>query len=261
MLSQGARASFLGFSLLLVLAPGCGPAWGFTESTFVPELRHYDIAYADIGTRALVENGWLVDNFHRDGAGTYLPIVRGVFATEYAFDVDHDGAVDHHVTRPIYDLRLLHQRDDSVIFVRTIPVDRNLSRRNLQNLARSYVEDVSGTTYFSASFSSRVAGTSRTHATRIISEAPASLDGRNAYDVTFDVVDLDLRELDPTAIANRVRIVIARPNPGHIYPGPSGARLPMLVVTGYAAAPSDFDSHVAELDALLSRFTWRPALQ
>ena len=70
------------------------------------------------------------------------------------------------------------------------------------------------------------------------------------------MVDLDQREVTPDAVAFRVRLVLARPDPSYRFNATTRHRLPVVVVAGLAAAPEDFDAHVAEYDALLQRLTW-----
>jgi hypothetical protein len=244
------------FVSFAMLACSCAPTWGFRETAFEPELEHYAISYADPSARTVVRPGWLADNFRRNQQGNLVANTSGPFAILYNLDTDNDGTVDRSTVRPLYDLRLVHREDGTVLWMRTMPLDIQHADRSLANLARNYVEAVAGTTYVSVNFSSPM-GTARTHATRIVSEMPTTLDGREAFDVTFDVIDLDQREVTPDAVANRVRIILARPDPSYRFMATTRVSYPVVVVIGVASNPNDFDRHVSDYDDLLSRFTWQ----
>jgi hypothetical protein len=242
------------------VASGCAAAgWGFRETAFIPEFRHFQIGYVDADARDVTSEGWQPDNYHRDGAGTIRINETDEYSTRYGFDTNNDGAADRTYTRPLYDLRLSHRGDGSVMFVRSIPLRHDLAERTLESLAHDYVDAVAGTTVVAVALTDRVAASASTHATQVVSERELALDRRRAYEIIFDVIDLDQHEVDAAAVSSRVRLVLARPVSGFEYQANAWVTAPMIVALGYAAEPENFERHAADFEDLLRRFTWSRA--
>jgi hypothetical protein len=218
----------------------------FATDGFHPTADHYRIRYRyGVGPRALLSPEWEIDNFAIDESGR----ARGRWGNSDDLSIhdarDRRGRRRHVGVR--YDLRF---RNDfgAEIFARTIPIDHDDGsalpehsvHRGLHALSAGNGPDLLGRG-------------PRRYRVWIVSEAPAIVDGRRGYSVTFD---LSPKHLDvPT---ERATVVALRADP-HLFPARRRrVSLPGLIVLGYVTLPDRHDLHRSEFETLVERVDVRP---
>jgi hypothetical protein len=67
------------------------------------------------------------------------------YTRKLRLDGDGDGRYEEIATIPTFDLKLVNERDDGVIWLRTLPISKDLVQKDLRVLARNYVDAASGT--------------------------------------------------------------------------------------------------------------------
>lgn len=241
----------------------CGGAYGghFREDAYYPSRDHYRVRRS-MGSSApggLLSEHWLLDNFRVEDGEPRDPKSGPDYRTTYSLDRDGDGRADRPVRAELYDLRFVHAHDGSVLWSRTMPVDRIAERRELEVIAHDYVDRVGGGNYFNVTLSGEVE--QRRLGTRIVEEGPVRVGGAEGWMVTFDVLALDQQEANPQYTGNRVTMVLVRPE-GALW-SPQGEPRPdegwpMLVVLGLAGRAELQPTHTGDFLDFLSRLDMHP---
>ncbi|MBI5490159.1 MAG: hypothetical protein HY905_22685 [Deltaproteobacteria bacterium] len=244
-------------AVLSVLAAGCatldarfGPV-GYHDNVYGLFVRYVDAPRYD-----LMGADWRLDNFVLNDHGLPTAVkATDEYTTELEFDVDGDGEDDREGTFRLYVLRFEHRRDPGVIWLRTFPVSDRLAERELPALADDYVQEVAGGSYFAVRLAGRPMVQDVRLATVVIEEGETRVDETPAWQVTFDVANVDQLRLDPNSRSSRVRVVLLRPP--FTYPvrarGHDMVEYTTLMVLGYANSPDYFDAHVGEFQDFLDR--------
>lgn len=241
---------------------GCGGAQvvAFDATGF----RHprFDYHVGAVGPGSLLGPGWQLDNYQLDRSGRPLASKRGQdYRVRRRVDVDGDGVIDSLGEEDAYDLRFLSRTDAGVVWVRTAPLSSQLAHTDLRVLMRLYVEGIAGTGLMLTDLGAgRVEVVERRYATREVASGPTVVDGREAFEATIEIANVDQLELSRDARWQRARIVLVRTDLLWAPVGSSSRTLrqllPVLMVVGYSNLPEDFASHEREIDALLSRISF-----
>lgn len=230
----------------------------FRAGGFVPDRNLYGIRYRPGGQHQLMPEGWSLDNFVPPTSGLPHQVKQGAgYRVEVVVDQDGDGDDDWSTETALYDLRMIHGPTGATAWIRSFPLSAELQDRELDVLARDYVERVSGGTYVAVVLGGRaVVAREHHYATRLVEEASIEVDGAPARRARFDVVDVDRHQVDPDAPATRVEIVLVRPRRLWSPPGPTDSvrrAMPALLVLGVAAPEAHFDRVVGDARDLWSR--------
>jgi hypothetical protein len=235
-----------------VVGGGCATTSMFdTDGTF----RHPAYGYS-LPESAVSSADWILDNYRRS-RGNLVAKQGTRYAYQLELDDDDDGIADARVPMQWWDLHYQHRRDSSEMWVTTRPVAQRFRDTELRVLARRYVEGVSGEGIGFVRLGQLDLVTSRRYATRALSEREMFVGAFPAYEVIFEVANLDQVELDADARWERARIVIVRPG-FYFIPrsaGDTSDLLPVVMTLGYSSFPEDFAAHTAEFDRLLSEIT------
>jgi hypothetical protein len=220
----------------------------------------FRLSYVDPERRALMSEDWSLDNWETYPDGSPREPREGEgWTSNLAVDLDGDGTADAHGPVPTFDLRFSHRRDGALVWIRTIPVSERVAERDLSVVAHDYVEEAAGANYSGVCFGGCVLLEESRYATTAVAEGEAWVAGVVAYDITFDMANVDQLLLDASARSARLRVVIVRP--GYRTALDRGLRpawVPVVVVIGYVQVPDRFDEHVAEFEALLRRIDFWP---
>jgi hypothetical protein len=274
----------LAVAVPFVVAPiaGCKPPLPprFGAECYAQIDYPYGVQYVDREARSLMPSGWRLDNYVFDAEGN---VTAEKSADEYRTAVvwDSDGDGEHEGSGEIYlyELRFEHVVDAGLVWLRTVPLGGNEEHRALRVHARNYVAEVAGGSYVAVGLQGTLRIEERRFASTVIEEGPTTVGDLEAYEITFDVADVDQLALDPEHRQRRVRIVIIRPDytwtPGRravvlfetrrAPPMPRRARgdarysFPVLMVVGYASHPDDFAEHEDDFRGLLERIRFGAA--
>jgi hypothetical protein len=261
------RGAILGTILLATIA-GCasgprGPYFGRTA--FYPRREHYRVAFEEGGdeTCRLLSDAWILENYARDGDPCNRRPLGGVDRRiHYELDHDSDGRPDVDTIEARFDLRFEHREDGSQIWIRTIPMDPDLADRALDVLAEEYLDHLSGTALVEVELDRGVrVRADHPHVVRVVSAENGTLGGEPAHQVTFDLLDADRVDVDPSYVPDRVTLVLFRPGEHSwwsVRRGIRSAEWPMIVVLGYSARADRWDTHWPEYQSFVGRTRTTP---
>ncbi|MBI5490798.1 MAG: hypothetical protein HY905_25925 [Deltaproteobacteria bacterium] len=248
-----------------VIAPG--PPTGaadscarFEEDGYYSEAGPFRIAYVDATTRAVMGPGWMLDNWMPFPNGSPRTQIKSAeWMTELLVDAAEDGRYDFTAEIPKFDLHWTERHTGALIWIRSLPLSRRLADRDLSVIGHDWVEEIAGGEWWAACLGGCAVGEERHWATTLVSEELTFVSGVGAFDVTFDIANVDQLQLDPDARTARARLVLVRP--GYRMPlrgGEHRYEAPTLVALGYAQTPDRFDEHAAEFEDLLRRIDFWP---
>ncbi len=138
------RAHLVGMKQLLPLLPlaclsfasGCG----FHHLALRDGSVHNEEAqYTLSNLHDFTGEGWNVDNFRGGPRRSRSPKADGRYQTSFRFDLNADGVNGRWVSRPSYDLWMVHQQTGAILWVRTLVLPERLAERSLDHLFTAYV--------------------------------------------------------------------------------------------------------------------------
>lgn len=194
---------------------------------------------------------WYVDNYQVDKSGGFTKLKAGPdFQHVIELDSNGDGVAETRQKIASYDLLLRHRKTDGRIWLRSSPISQQLRETSLRTLALDYVNAISGGGSMVVDLQESKITSERRFATRVLNIAEGTLDGQPAYEVTFDIANVDQVQLDPSSLWGRARIVVVRPGFNH---HARGADFPVLLFVGYSSRPEDFDRELGAFESVLAR--------
>ena len=237
--------------LLCAFSIGCGVA---ARGTFGPD----GFSQTVHGYRVNAEAGrvlppeWQIDNYY--GAPDDLtPKSAPEYMIRYDIDCQGDGLYERSEEQLEYDLRYTHGQRDALIWLRTFPISWRLAQKDLRVLAQAYLDEVAGAGYESVRLrSGQDFVIEKRYAAELLDKADAALAGLPAYEITFDVANIDQIRLTPRARKRRVRVILARTN-FEYDPQEGCSGLPVLLLAGYANLPEDFARDLPDFVSFLER--------
>lgn len=236
-------------------AAACGPKP--TGAFDAQGYKNSEYGYRIAGTESLLGDEWQLDNLY-PGSNNKLQVKKGdEYLTRYELDYDGDGATDKTVEAQLYDLRYKHLRRDALVWLRTFPLSNDLRGKDLRVLSQRYVDEVSGAGYEAVSLGPNTTIIrEKRFAANVLGRGAFTMAGREAYETTFEVANVDEVAISPNARRTRVRIALARtPYTYKIYGANKQvkAEYPVFMLAGYANLPEDFDKDVPAFRGLLAR--------
>lgn len=249
------------FAMGLLMLASCVAANGRLETNrFQHERYPYAVFYTPEGTpTAPLGGSWRVENFFVNASGKYAPKRGDAYEAAIDYDLNGDGSGDLRETEYRYDLRLEHAARDAHMWVRTVPVASKDREKALSALAARYVESISGTdTSFDQTIGKKPTALSRRFASRVLHSQPCTLSKREAFQIDFEVANVDQLSLSESARWQRHRIVLVRTGYEHRVKGLGRsatlfADYPIVMVVGLSSRPEEFSELEADFDTLLKR--------
>jgi hypothetical protein len=217
----------------------------FGTGGFFHEELPYRVVYLP-QTDDLMGADWIVDNFYQKD-GRWRPKETAEYRDELRFDTDGDGKTDVNLKLPSYDLRFLHKRRSSEIWLSSVPLSSEYAQTDLRVLAKRYVDAAAGGYATIRLFS---AGEKR-YSTRMVGSVETSVAGHPALEFTFEVANVDQLELSKTSRLRLVRIVLVRPG---FAMRVDDSDYRVLTIFGHSAMPDDFDHTLSDFASLINRF-------
>lgn len=243
--------------VIVLLGVGCASrarVGAFGDDAFYVARDHYRIGYAE-RRPDVVSADWVVDNFQNGPDGIGRVKWTRDYTRTVALDRDDDGRAERPLVIESYDLRLSHRGDGAVIWAQTTPVSSRIADRDLSVVAHDFVDRVGGGSYVDIDWSAALVR-ERRFGTVVRSEGPVSIDGVAGYQIMFDLVSIDQREVDAGHQGERITVVLVRPSAPWVHPPRAfgaGDGPPMLVTFGYASRTEHHDAHREEFEGLLGR--------
>ena len=267
---------FLGLGFALCAA--CTPASGaLGPQGYEQSLTKYRLNYADAANQKFLLGDWVLDNYSYDQVARKWTEKKGVqYRAERQLDEDGDGTISsaEKKSENIFDLRFVNSRDNAVIWLKVHPLQATYANVDLDVILEDYADGLEGTGLFEQStLFGLVHDKARHFTTFMVKKEPTMLGPLPAIRGVVEIADVEKLRLDaahrdskaellfakvtyleklgirkPTA--SRWPIVTEIGNQGHtVY---SAQRTGLLVI-GYYDDASRFESHVADLHALLDQ--------
>jgi hypothetical protein len=238
------RFSVLGLALL-----GCGAGDGiFRKDGFYPQRHPYRVIHSK-GGDLLAKNGWIVDNYERDGAAYGDEKTTPRYRALARIDQNEDGVADVEFVFPTYDLLLRHARHAGRIWIRTLPLPPELEATELRVLALDFIDALARSGPSAAALSSERAYGRRDIVTRVLEGYDATLDGERAYEVTFESADAAQVHFADDGRYMRTRLIAVRPDFDFHH---GRERFPLLMLIAYSNRAEDFERGNADFERLVA---------
>ncbi|MEZ4223085.1 MAG: hypothetical protein R3B13_19235 [Polyangiaceae bacterium] len=238
----------------LALATSCRPTVGtFDASAYVHPNYAYQVRYSDAASQSLMPEGWELDNLYK--RRRKFESKKGAdYVARLFLDANRDGQSDDLGEFPIFDLRFVHKKHSGVIWLRTVPLPLSEGERELRGLLANIVEGISGGGSRVVQLEGELWSTNRQsrYAAKAVESTGASVAGLPAHQVVVDVSNVDTLKVDPKNVEMRITLVAAH-TAFRFEPSGYHAEFPVLLLAGYANAPTDFDAGVRDFQELLSR--------
>ena len=247
-----------------VAAIGCAPVLGqFDDKGFVHGKYPYTVEYTDAQARTFISTDWHILNFH-DVRGKLVPKTGDDYETTFRLDTDGDGKSDSNEHTFVYDLELEHARRDQQIWLRTLPLSAKDRDKNLDVIARYYLDGIAGSGFAVVSLSEgSVSIVEKRFAIQTLGARTLPVAQRDGYAVVIDVANVDQLSMNTTDRRQRVALVFVRTG-YKLYrtfgPNHDDAEFPILLVAGYTGSPADFDEGLPAFEQLLSKVALHGAL-
>ena len=242
----------LAFLLLGCAHSNTGTFWpGSFRSNEYP----YRVRSVKSDSMDLVGRDWIVANFsYKDGIPTANKLGPDYEIVRH-YDNNDDGKDDETATEPFYELLLAHKRQDAEIWLRIVPLAWSDAEKDPATIAARYLEAVSGSGAVAVQFGAEgPTGTvSKRFASRRLGSGACSVSAHAAYWVDFEIANVDQLQLSKASRWIRMRLVVLSPRFVHETPGPGDARIPTVMLVGYAAPVNDFVEFEAVFDAFVGR--------
>jgi len=219
---------------------------------------HYRVTYES--DDRVMSRDWLVENFQTTESGVGPAKWTPSYLRSVSPDMNNDGVPERPVSIPRFDLHLIHSHDGTSLWTQTTPVGGAVGMRDLEVIARDFVDRVGGGSYIEIDWGADAVRERRV-GTIIREEGPVRVDSVEGYWVTFDMVSVDQRDVNAEHQGERVTVVVMRPDSRWTREerfSPS-AGLPMLVTAGYASRVEHHASHRQEFEGLLRRIDFHEA--
>ncbi len=253
------RLALVVLSLVSLSAAACGGSAGTVvrDDGVHHSMYPYRVAYTDTARFRFVSDDWAVENYRLDASGRPVDMKSGnAYVATMEVDVTGDGVPDKLGEFPRYDLRLEHRRTGALIYLRSLPLERNQADTDLEVLAHNIVEDLATSFLVTVAGPNAAAAAVKSAETgRITSQQRVQVSGHDALDFVLET----FAGANPAPDAQplrRTRYVFVRAPFRHPVKqvGRDTVYLPILVVLAYSAQPDQFDTAAADFDRFLGTF-------
>ena len=253
---------FLG--LALVLYAGCTPASGaLGPQGYEQSLAKYRVNYSDAARKKFLPDDWLLDNYAYDTTERAWKEKQGErYRATRLLDEDGDGTVSESEQKDenIFDLRFVNSHDGAVIWLKVHPMGSNDAGRDLDVILEHYANGLEGTGLFEQSslFGLRT-DVARHFTIFTVKKESLALGALPAVRGVFEIADVEKLRLNPAHRDSKAELVFAKVKYWQEFPAnnsgkPAGGRWRNgLFVIGYYDDAARFESHLADLHALLGR--------
>jgi len=247
--------SVLGCLILACVGSGCAASLGsFDTMGFIHEEYPYTVDYRDAQKQTFISSDWRLDNFYNE-RGKLQPKQGPEYQTKTYFDANGDGTYEQAQKLYVYDMSFEHLQREQKIWLRTLPVDANDARKNLDVIMRDYIAAISGSGYAVVSLSDKsMRVIEKRYATKIVGQKALKLADRDALVVVIDVSNVDQLQVKSEDGNQRVALLFVRSGYEHRV---NMGGFPVIMVAGYASHPADFAGGIGAFEYFTSRISLR----
>lgn len=234
------------------------------HASYRHRLYDYHVAFAP-GVSSPLPTDWRLENLVRSKnrqLGSTKP------GREYRhgvrLDPDLDGEFEEAASVFTYDLLFKHGKHNGRIWLSTIALPGTMRERNLNVLARDYLESVSTTGVVAIGLDKAMrSAEDKAYVTNVRRESSIQVDGKEAREMLFDVVDAEEARLSSSTRWQRAKVVLVRPPFAWTNREVSGASsmrdartnvplYPVVLLIGYVNDAPEFARGLGDFDRLVS---------
>ena len=269
MLWQRYWALVISVLAVMLAATGCGTTQ-HEFGTFSSDRFHHGEGLYSV-TRLGRDGGfmlgalWRPSNFTSHRVGARPNDSANIEAID--IDRDKDGDADYTLEVPSYDLRLVNDQDDGVVWLRSVPIGPAERSRKLEVLIDRVLANSSGSVGVHILGGAIGLSTVRRFGTRTLEREPFEISGVSGQRVLLEVLDLDAKDAAASSVSHhdegilaRLELVVARLplrwpqrlDPSKIRPYKE-KEIEFLFVAGYRNAPDLFNQTHKHFRNLLAR--------
>ncbi len=226
----------------------------FNASGYKHPTHPLAVRYHDAGAKVFISKDWRIDNYilGEHGApmvakdGDDYKIVRNV-------DFDGDGVPDRQKVHR-FELKLVHRSNDSVIWMRLIPLAKGDEGLELRVFVDRYVEALTGTGFFAEDLpSGKAKARAQRFAAKVLDVKSRTLGQVEALQADIELANVDQLRLDPASRHAKIRVIFARPGFADTVQGSVrfDIQAPVLVAVGFFSGPGTFDGSVRDFESFV----------
>lgn len=271
-------SSKLWCGLGLIWCAACAHASGaLGPQGYEQTMTQYRLNYSDATQKKFLPNDWILDNYVYDPSARKWTEKKG---NEYRalrlLDEDGDGTISSSEKKMenVFDLRFVNSHDSAVIWLKVHPLQAGYASLDLDVILENYTDGLEGSGLFEQSTLFGLEMDKARHFTTFtVKKEAITLGALPAIRGVIEVADVEKLRLDSTHRDAKAELVFAKvaylEDLG--YTSPVTPRWPVisemsadgikhykyrrigLLIIGYCADATRFESHVADLHALLKQ--------
>lgn len=239
-----------------LLTCGCVPKNSFGPNAFTHQSRPYSVRYRGVTVSDFVSTDWLLDNYQWKNGKPNAEKHGSDYVIRRGYDTDDDGEVDVRNEEQFFDLRFTHKKKDAEIWLQSVPISSRDADKELAVLADRYVDAASGAGEVLVRYGEDgpVGSVSKRFATKVLNRAACMVSGRPAFQLDFEIANVDQLQLSPNARWSRGRIVLIDVPFDYKVEGTHGKTpYTAAMLAGLSTAPEDFGTLAPDFEAFLDR--------
>jgi hypothetical protein len=186
-------------------------AW--SAEGYEQKLFGWRLPFQDARAHRLAPQPWKLENWTEKAPGHFEPRLGPEDKATFEVDDDGDGKIaawEKH-EEPLFDLALVNEEDDGLVWLKTRSIAPAAARRRLDLVARDYLGSLSGTaTFAQMDIFGREKQRTRRLTTLIRDVSETKLGGHRAIAASADIADADDLRLNPRARLGQLRLIVAR---------------------------------------------------
>jgi hypothetical protein len=270
---------FSSWGLVLCVACGGSASGALGPQGYEQSLTQYRVNYADAGRKKFLPDDWALDNYAFDpSSGKWHEKKGDQYRALRLLDEDGDGTISPSEKNKenLFDLRFVNSRDGAVIWLKVHPMEATDADRDLDVILDSYANGLEGSGLFEQSTLFGLTQDKARHFTTfMVKKQPLALGQLPAIRGVIEIADVEKLRLDPTHRDSKAELIFAKvtyfeklginkpraprwpivTEDSIAHPGMTTykARRTGLLVIGYYDDAARFESHLADLHALLDQ--------
>ena len=263
----------------LVLCAACTSASGaLGPQGYEQSLTKYRLDYADATRQKFLPDDWMLDNYTYNPSSRKWSEKKGdQYRAVRHLDEDGDGTISSSERKieNIFDLRFVNSRDNAVIWLKVHPLLPSYASVDLEVILDDYADGLEGSGLFEQSTLFGLAQDKARHFTTfVVKKEPTALGALPAIRGVIEIADVEKLRLDATHRDSKSELVFAKvtyreklginrpaaPRWPVVTEIDKGSALTVyyalrtaLLVIGYYDDAARFESHLADLHALLGQ--------
>jgi hypothetical protein len=171
------------------------------------------LPFEDAAKRRIASGPWRLDNWTENPAGRFEAKRGPHYFGTFEVDDDGDGKIEgwERHEEALFDVKLVNEEDDSVVWIKTRAIEPGTAKRKLELVARDYIDALSGeATLAQLDLFGQERERTRRLTTLVKSIRETRVGGHRALEAVADIADADDLRVDRRARLGQLRVLVAR---------------------------------------------------